>query len=60
MSDVATSPAIALNTDVAPARGGGWRACCECGRESVHDEQGAAWEWLLSHPCATEPPTDSL
>jgi hypothetical protein len=54
MSDVATSPPIALGPDVTPAPGGRWRAICDCGRESYHDDQTAAWEWLLGHPCDPE------
>lgn len=37
-----------------PAPGGRWRAICDCGRESYHDDQTAAWEWLLGHPCDPE------
>jgi hypothetical protein len=41
-----------------PAAGGLWRGRCECGSESLHRDQTAAWEWLVSHPCLADIPVE--
>jgi hypothetical protein len=38
-------------TDVFPAMGGGWQACCECGLAEAVDTQAAGWSWVLDHRC---------
>jgi len=41
----------AVNTDVFPVLGGGWRASCDCGQTAAFDNEPDGWTWVLAHTC---------
>ena len=41
-------------SDVYALVGGGWRACCDCGRTEAVESQASGWSWVLDHECAPD------